>query len=406
MDNRDILISGASIAGPALALCLRRYGFRPTVVERAPALRDGGYKVDIRGSAIDVARRMGILDDIRAASTDIHHGTFVDGAGRKLATLGADFFAGRVGDDDEVMRGDLARILYDRTRSDTEYLFGDSITSITEDTDGVWVTFERSEPRTFDLVIGADGLHSHTRALTFGAESQFARHLGLYVSFFTVPNYLRLDHEELFHHMPGKLVNIHSARHNTEARAAFIFTAPPGSPVDNHRRDPAQQKRLLAEVYADAGWEVPRVLRHLADAPDFYFDSCTLIEMDRWSKGRVALVGDAAYCSSPMSGQGMGMGLVGAYVLAGELAAAGGDHHTAFARYEAEMRGYVAMNQRFAEKFTKELPQTARKVRMQNLMIRMLPYLPWKGLIAGKIAEEIQRAAKAITVKDYAMSLA
>src|SRR3954454_12917704 len=168
MQNRNILISGASIAGPALAYWLRRHGLNPTVVERAPALREGGYKVDIRGTAVDVVGRMGLLADIRRASTAMQGATFVNSAGKRLATMDADLFGGRTGDDVEVMRGDLSRLLYEATRADVEYIFGDSITALTETATGVEVVFERAAPRTFDLVVGADGLHSNVRALTFG----------------------------------------------------------------------------------------------------------------------------------------------------------------------------------------------------------------------------------------------
>ncbi len=406
----NILISGASIAGPALAYWLRRYGYRATVVERAPELRDGGYKVDLRGASIEVAKRMGILDDIRRLSTDIHRGTFVGGSGKPLATLGADFFAGRVDGDDEVMRGDLARLLYERTRSDVEYLFDDSITTLTQHPDRVDVTFEKAPPRSFDLVIGADGLHSNTRSLAFGelasrsdkqggGEQRYARHLGTYISIFSAPNHLGLDHEERFCHLPGRMVNIYSARDNTEARNLFIFRAPL---LDYDRRDVAAQKRIVADAFADAGWEVPRMLEHMWRADDFYLDSCSLIEMGSWSTGRVALAGDAAYCATPLSGQGTGIALVGAYVLAGELAGAGGDHVTAFAGYESAMREYVTRNQTFAEDFGGQLPGTPRGVWFIRLMLRMLPYLPWKGLIARKITDEIQAAANGITLRDYA----
>jgi 2-polyprenyl-6-methoxyphenol hydroxylase-like FAD-dependent oxidoreductase len=405
----NVLISGASIAGPALAYWLNRYGFAVTIVERAPELRDGGYKVDLRGASIEVARRMGILDDIRRLSTDIHRGTFVRDSGKPLATLGADFFAGRVAGDDEVMRGDLARLLYERTRHDVEYLFDDSITAIEQHPDRVDVTFENAPPRSFDLVIGADGLHSNTRALTFGElasrsdkhggpEQRYTRHLGTYISIFSAPNHLGLDHEERFCHLPGKMVNIYSARDNTEARNLFIFRSPE---LEYDRRDTDAQKRIVADAFAGAGWEVPRMLEHMWRADDFYLDSCSLVELDHWSTGRVALVGDAAYCATPLSGQGTGIALVGAYVLAGELAAAAGDHVTAFANYESEMREYVTINHKFAEEFGGQLPTTPRGVWFIGLMLRTLPYVPWKGFIARKITDQIQGAANAITLRDY-----
>ncbi|MFC9241308.1 FAD-dependent monooxygenase [Streptomyces decoyicus] len=441
---RTVLISGASIAGPALAYWLHRYGFAVTVVERAPELRTGGYKVDIRGAAIEVAERMGILEDIRRASTDMQTGAYVNDDGKRIATLPADIFGARVGRDDEIMRGDLARILYERTRADVEYLFGDSITSITSATlatsttsvteradgrhgvdgvpglhgadgiggpdspDGVDVTFEHAAPRRFDLVVGADGLHSTVRRLAFGPEEQFVRHLGAYISAFSMPNELGLDREELYHALPGRLICAYSSAGDPAAKGLLVFRSPR---LSYDHRDPQQQLRLLEGAFEGVGTEaspaggwgrVPRMLEAAREAGDFYFDGMQLIEMDRWSHGRVVLLGDAAHCPSPASGQGTGMALVGAYVLAGELAAAGRAPEEAFGRYETEMRGYVAVNHALARKFARDMTaDTRRQIRFRHLMMRILPYMPWKNLIAQKIAEDVQRAAQAITLKDY-----
>ncbi|GCE50211.1 FAD binding domain-containing protein [Thermosporothrix hazakensis] len=208
--NRRILISGASITGPTLAYWLSRYGFQPTIVEQAPTLREGGYKVDIRGVAIDVIEWMGLLPAIRQASTQMKGGTYVDSRKRPVASIPADILNYREGRDDEVVRGDLSRILYEHTRDDVEYLFGDSITAIEQHEDGVQVSFRHAAPRTFDLVIGADGLHSNVRTLAFGDEAQFIRHLGAYVSIFSTPNFFQLDHHELYYPLPGKIVGSYS----------------------------------------------------------------------------------------------------------------------------------------------------------------------------------------------------
>ncbi|MGW6572078.1 FAD-dependent monooxygenase [Streptomyces sp. NPDC054945] len=335
---RTVLISGASVAGPALAYWLRRHGFAPTVVERAGEVREGGYAVDFRGEALDVLDRMGLLERIRELDTEMGDAAMVDAEGRPYATLPAVIFAG----DLEVLKGDLTRMLYEATRDDVEYVFGDSIASLTEDEDGVEVTFERGTPRRFDLVVGADGLHSRTRALAFGPEEQFVRHLGIYTAIFSLDNYLGLENTGRLYAAPGKAANIFTARANTEARAAFHLAA---EHLEYDRHDRVGQQRIIAERFAADGWEIPRLLHEMEQAPDFFFDANAQVEMDSWSKGRIVLLGDAGYCAGPTSGRGTSQALIGAYILAGELAASGGDHTAAFAAYEREMRGYVSEHQ-------------------------------------------------------------
>ncbi|MFE3496293.1 FAD-dependent monooxygenase [Streptomyces sp. NPDC059175] len=401
--DRTVLISGASIAGPALALWLHRYGFTPTVVERAPELRTGGYKVDLRGDAIDICARMGVLDDVRARSTGMRGGSYVDDRGRTLAELPAEVFGGREGDDDEIMRGDLARIMYEKTHDRVEYVFGDSIAALDEDADGITVTFASGAVRRFGLVVGADGMHSNTRRLVFGEERRFKRHLGAYISIFSAPNDLALDRWETYHALPGKLVCAYSSSGESDAKNFLVFRAPE---LAYDHRDTAGQRRLLVDAFEGDGWMVPRMLDNARAAEDFYFDALALITMDRWSKGRVVLLGDAAHCTSPASGQGTGLALTGAYVLAGELAAAHGDHRAAFAAYERVMRPGIALNQRFAERFAEEMTLSSpRKIAVRMWMLRILPHTPWKNLVAKKVREDIQKAARAIPVKDYTAHL-
>ncbi|WP_220207881.1 FAD-dependent monooxygenase [Reticulibacter mediterranei] len=395
MKNKNILISGASIGGPALAYWLARYGFHPTVVEQAPALREGGYAIDIRGAARLVSERMGIMEAVREATTKARGMSYVNSANKVQANMTVDQLGGEgIVSEFEILRGDLSHILYAVTKDTTEYIFNDSITSLVQNEDGVRVTFRRSEPRTFDLVIGADGLHSNVRALTFGDESQFIRHLGYYVSIFTAANHMHLDHWQLVYNMPGKLAGIYSSRQNSEAKAMFYFTSPPLS-YDRHNSQ--EQKEIVAKMFAGEGWEIPQLLKAMQDAPDFYFDSISLIQMPCWSKGRVSLVGDAGYCPSPLSGQGTNLALVGAYVLAGELKEASGDYRTAFARYEEVMREYVERNQKAAQEGGQWFVAPTRlMIWLRNLNIGMLPYLPWKGLIIKAIQQQY-----AITLKNY-----
>ncbi|WP_219471305.1 FAD-dependent monooxygenase [Nonomuraea rhizosphaerae] len=391
----DILISGASVAGPALAHWLNRSGHTTTIVERAPALREGGYSVDFRGDVhLSVLRKMGIFHEIQRRQTNMGAMWNVNAAGKKLSAMPADLFAGDV----EILRGDLAQILYDLTKGHTEYVFDDSVAALDEDADGVTVTFERSPARRFDLVVGADGLHSKVRELVFGPEERFLSYLGLYCAVFTTENYLGLDHTGHAHNVPGKMVALYSARNNTEAKAMFWFGSPE---LSYDRHDVDQQQSLLERVYADVGWQAPRLLRDMRRAGDFYFDSIAQVRMERWSRGRVVLLGDAAWCPSPLSGMGTGLAIVGAYVLAGELAAAGAIR-TGLTRFEAAMRDYVRTCQKSGEGISKLMVPESRFMQwFMNQNYKILPYLPWKGLMA----RSARKTAAAITLRDYSASL-
>ncbi len=395
MTNHNVLISGASIAGPALAFWLERYGFTPTIVEKAPALRQGGQAIDVLGTATEIVRRMGLLERVQAASTGKRGTSYVDVHGTVRASISSEVFNGvGANGDTEIQRGDLAQVLYDATSDKVDYLFGDSITAMVQDQDGVHVTFEHSPARTFDLVIGADGVHSHTRRLAFGPESDFLRHMGYYIAIYTTPNLLNLDHWEYDYNTPGTIAGSYSARHNTQAKAIFAWAS---DPIDHDYRDGAAQRRILCDTFAGQGWEVPRLLAELPAAQDFYFDAMAQIRMRSWSTGRVALVGDAGYCASPLSGQGANLSLVGAYVLAGQLATAAGEHTAAFAGYEREMRPMVDACQKFAEGVGGwYAPNSRTMIRVRDLNVRLLPYLPWRGLIGGapqKVARTIEAAA-------------
>ena len=392
MDNTDILISGASVAGPALAWWLSRRGFHPTVVERAPHLRGGGYAVDFRGAThLTVLTKMGILDAIKASQTDLSSTTIVNEKGRPVAPMPVHVFAGDV----EILRGDLGRILYEATRDTTGYIFGDSITSLDEAADGVQVCFEHSRPRTFSLVIGADGLHSNVRRLAFGEDDRFVEDLGLCVSIFSMPDSAGLDHAGLVCSVPGRTAGVFSAGDN-QAIAQLYFAAPS---LSYDYRDTAQHKQIVAEAFAGMGWRVPQLLAAMQQAPDFYFDTVSQVHLDSWSAGRVALVGDAA-CAAGPGGNGTGNAVVAAYVLAGELAAAGGDHQTAFGRYEQLVRPYVAKGQKQARGGKDFLaPATPKKIAQVHRFYKMLPYLPVKHLMKYLTT----RTATSIRLPNYSL---
>jgi 2-polyprenyl-6-methoxyphenol hydroxylase-like FAD-dependent oxidoreductase len=340
-----VLVAGASIAGPALAHWLHRRGAEVTVVERAPGLRPGGQAVDARGVAKEVIARMGLEAEVRAARTDTAGAHTVDADGNVLETYRAedDGGDGYIADI-EILRGDLSRVLHDDTRDGVEYVFGDRIAELTQDADGVDVTFAGGDRRRFDLVIGADGLHSALRAAVFGPHERFVRHLGLVLAFYSVPNEFGIDRWMIDHQdrESGRSAGLRPLQDPTRAMAMLSF---PSADFTVDHRDIDAQKRLLRERMAGLGWSTPRILAHLDDTPDFYLDEVAQVVMDRWSSGRVGLLGDAAFCSSPMSGGGTGLALVGAYMLAGELAAAGWDPQAGFAGYERRMRSFVEANQ-------------------------------------------------------------
>ncbi|TDQ00810.1 FAD-dependent monooxygenase [Labedaea rhizosphaerae] len=345
MSGNKVLVSGASIAGPALAHWLSRRGAEVTVVERAEGLRPGGQAVDARGVAKEVIGRMGLDAAVRAARTDTAGAHYVDVDGNILQTFSAEddggdgFIA-----DIEILRGDLSQVLYDDTRDGVDYVFGDRIAELTQEADGVDVTFASGERRRFDLVVGADGLHSALRAMVFGPREQFIRHLGLVLAFYSVPNEFGLDRWMIDYQEQetGRSAGLRPIPDATRAMAMFSF---PAADFEVDHRDIEAQKRLLRAQMADLGWLSPRILAHLDDTPDFYLDQVAQVVMDRWSNGRVGLIGDAAFCASPMSGAGTGLALVGAYLLAGELAAADWDPAAGFAGYEARMRSFVEANQ-------------------------------------------------------------
>ena len=340
-----MLVTGASIAGPALAHWLRRRGAEVTVVERAPGLRPGGQAVDARGVAKEVIRRMGLDAAVRAACTETTGARMVDAGGNVLQTFSAD---DEGGDgyiaEIEILRGDLSQVLHDDTRAGVEYVFGDRIAELAQDADGVDVAFAGGGRRRFDLVVGADGLHSTLRTMAFGPRERFVRHLGHVLAFYSVPNEFGLDRWmiEYQESESGRSALLRPIQDATRGMAMFSF---PSADFDVDYHDVAAQKRLLRDRMAGLGWLAARILAHLDDTPDFYLDQVAQVVMDRWSSGRVGLLGDAAFSSSPLSGGGTGLALVGAYLLAGELAAAGWNPEAGFAGYEGRMRSFVEANQ-------------------------------------------------------------
>ena len=394
-----VLISGAGPAGLTVAYWLKHYGFTPTIVERAPHLLVGGYKIDVRGAALQVIKQMGIHDAVVAARTDMQGAQLVDKQGKVIERMSGDEFGHRVTGDLEIVRGTLCEILRGHL-GEVELLFGDTIQGINQSSNNAQVQFTKNGVREFDCVIGADGLHSNVRRIAFGEESRFLRDLGLYLCVYSVPNYLKLDRMEMQYSELGRIAAIWSSRGDANAKACFGFAAPT---LQIGLHDRSEQQQALKTVYEGIGWEVPRLLELMPTASNWYFDKAAQINMPRWSQGRVVLVGDAAYCASPMSGQGTSLALIGAYVLAGELAATSGDCLRAFAEYENAMRPFVEANQALGLRSSKIMLSGKNKsvsgwLLKQFMRIMPGPVLEW---IINRSTERIREAANAISLKDY-----
>lgn len=360
--NERILIVGASIAGLATAHWLTRSGFAVTVVEQAPALRFGGNGVDVRGQAVSVVERMGLAEAVRAAATDVRDMRFVDAAGRTTARIGINE-PGAV----EIMRGDLVSLLHNQTHAD--HRFGDGVRGLRQDADGVTVDFEHGPSERYELVIGADGMHSTVRRLAFGPEARFVQHQGHYFAFANADTALGKDCAVTMFNTPGKMTGLYRSGNHAQAKAYFIFRS---AHLDHDHRDTEQHRRLIREAFAgETGWRVPELLETALADPDFYFDALGQVRMDSWSDGRVALVGDAAWCASPASGAGAELALVGAYRLAGELTGARGDHRIAFARFETGHRALVRQKQQIGPNLRLMIPKTNVGRHIRDTLARL-----------------------------------
>jgi len=372
-----VLISGASVAGPTAAYWLCRQGLAVTVVERMPLarVRSGGHAVDLFGPAMDVAEWTGVLPAVLDARTRTEIVSFQRENGRGVDITMRHLVAGISGRHVEIMRGELASILYEATRSDANYLFEDSIQTIVEEPDGVNVTFGNAPDARFDLVIGADGLHSIVRRLVFGPEARFRRFLGGYLAGAAMPNYLGLDGRMVVWNAPGRLAAIYPVHGTAMARGGFLFRS--GAEFQLDHRDVEGQKRLLHSIYGGDGWQVPRLLAEIDAAEDFYFDSISQIVMDSWTRGRVTLVGDAGYSPGPAVGGGTSIAMIGAYVLAQELAKAAPDHQAGLRAYEDGMRELAAKARGIGPSTMSTLiPRTGFQVRLIPELLRLVTRLP------------------------------
>ena len=361
--NLRVLISGAGVAGPALALRLAEDGARVTVVEIAPRMRGSGFAVDFRGPThTAVLQRLGVLDDLRARQTHGSAMTGVDEHDREIFTLPAAFTGGEL----EVARRDLSRLLHDRGADRIEYLFGDTIIGLDDTGTDVRVDFRDSGTRVFDLVIGADGMHSTVRRLTFGDEHRFLRPLGYYIAGWDLLNTFGIHGSSRYFNVPGRMASISPDPRDPARATAMVVFRSTRPAIDWHDED--AQKKLIRHTFIDLPWHVPALLDTLPNATDLYFDSIAKINAPDWTRGRIALLGDAAW-GLTLGGMGVGTGLVGAHVLAGELASARANHQVAFTAYEQRMRAYAGRWQKGANPGKFLAPATRRGLALRNRLL-------------------------------------
>ncbi|ORA17011.1 FAD-dependent monooxygenase [Mycobacterium asiaticum] len=369
-----VLISGASISGPVLAYWLNRYGFEVTVVERAPTLRKtGGHAVDLFRPAMEISEKMGVLPQIEASATGTSRLTIhPQGAKRPVVVDVSKLVAAASDRHVEIMRDDLSEAYYGAGRDHVEYLFGDSITAISSDGE---VTFQHQARRSFDVVVGADGLHSNVRQLVFGTDVGRTKFLGGYLAVHSAPKDLALDGESTAYFGPGRTAMIYTAKPLEDARVVYLFRSK--VELQYHYRDVLRQKDLLRERFAGMNPEVGVWLDELDRTPAFYFDSITQLQLDTWSSGRVTLVGDAGYCPGPAVGGSTSLSVFGAYVLAGEMAQARGDYRRAFAEYERQLADPVRRSRAFARVTAKRLiPDSTRGMWALTRAAQLMSVLP------------------------------
>lgn len=365
MDVRTVLVVGAGVAGSTLAFWLARHGFETTVVERADGARSSGSPVDVRGPALGVVDRMGLLPALREAATLATGIVVVDGRGRRFGPVPIQVDSDAV----EIPRSDLATILAAACRDDAEFIYGDTIVALADDGGGVDVRFESAAPRRFDLVVGADGLHSRVRRLTFGPESQFVEHLGMYVATVALDRPADDPHTVVMHNAPGRAVAIHPVA--GRGGVAFIFRH--AAVPDLDRWDISRHKQMVGAAYAGMGWRVPELLGWVEDAEDLYFDSISRVRLDTWSCGRVGLVGDAASCVT-LFGDGLSTAIAGAATLAAALNSRPADPVSALRHYERAQRKVVGPRQRGVAVASHLLvPATAAGITVRNTAFRAWP---------------------------------
>jgi len=376
----NILISGAGIAGPTLAYWLLQYGIKPTIVEESPALRRGGYVIDFWGAGVDIAERMGLSEEIKSNGYQMREVRIVNERGEQVAGFPAAAFARATrGRFTSLPRGDLASAIFRRIQDQAETMFGDSISSIEQSEAAVHVRFKSGQERDFDLVIGADGLHSRVRELVFGPQEKFEKYLGYKVAAFEAPGYEPRDElTYVMYTQVGQQVGRFALRGNS---TMFLFIFEDRSFGSRQPKDIEINKAILHERFERSGWECPQILEALQHTKELYFDRVSQVRMNSrqglWTQGRVTLLGDAAFCVSLLAGQGSALAMVAAYILAGELYRSKGNYAEAFSRYQQLFAPFVAQKQKAALRFAGSFAPHSRLSLILRNKIMNLMRIPW-----------------------------
>ena len=386
MPQPTVLISGAGIAGPSIAFWLTRNGYRVIIVEIADGIRPGGQTVDLRGAGGDVVERMGLIDQMRERSVDQNGVAWIKAHGTRRAEMPVTAFNGNgLVSKLEILRGDLVDVLYEATKDAAEYRFNTRIERLSQADAAVEATLTDGTTLSADLVVGADGPHSAVRRLAFGPEEQFVKPLGGYNAWFTAPDTVGLDGWYLMYQAPGLNASMRPSHDPALCKAGLAFRS---EPLAVDRRNADEQRALLTQHFAGAGWQCDALLSAAAKADDFYFDAFVQVHMPTISKGRVTLVGDAGYCASPLSGMGTSLALVGAYVLAGELGPADSldakRTRAALRRYEAVMRPYIDRCQDLPKGIDGYLPKSASDIAVTAGVMKWMQRWPFRSFAEKK----------------------
>jgi 2-polyprenyl-6-methoxyphenol hydroxylase-like FAD-dependent oxidoreductase len=381
-------INGIGIAGPTLAYWLRQFGHEPVLFEKAPALRSGGYLIDFWGLGYEIAERMNLLPTLRRQSYEMRRMRMVDARGRDEATvdltpmretLGGRFIS--------LARSDLAATIFGACNGVPTH-FGVSISAVEQTGDGVLAKLSDGRNERFDLVIGADGLHSQVRAAAFGQQANVELPLGGYVAAFRVRGYPRRDELTYVSHTVPKRQAARVSLRDDETLVLLVCRA------DLLDGDPPRerQKAALRRAFGDMGWEVPAMLDRMEASDEVYFDRVSQIRLPHWSSGRIGLLGDAAACPSLLAGEGCGLAMAEAYVLAGEIKRAGNDVERALAAYEERLHVFVAAKQRAALRFFGFFaPKTTLGLRVRNLIVNTfsIPFVA-RRVVASSVSDKLE----------------